>query len=294
MKIYDCTTFYSEHMMLDVRFHVLNDYVEKFIVTESLYSHSGQPKKLNFDINNYPKFKDKIIYLVIDQEPDDLIKIENTKEHQGLKRNNSLKRIELSYNYMMKATENLANDDLIILSDNDEIPNLNSKQFKQSNKNVFIFKQLFFYYKFNLLYDLMPWFGSKACKKKSLKSFSWLRNLKSKKYSFWRFDTYFNENKLTNLEIIKDGGWHFTNIKTPEELYIKMTNFGHHDEFELSGLTVEDLRKKIDEGVVFYNHFSDQTDQNKWNYDYKLKKINIDLLPKYLQDNSEKFKEWFK
>ncbi len=294
MKIYDCTTFYSEHMMLDVRFHVLNDYVEKFIVTESLYSHSGQPKKLNFDINNYPKFKDKIIYLVIDQEPDDLIKIENTKEHQGLKRINSLKRIELSYNYMMKATENLANDDLIILSDNDEIPNLNSKQFKQSNKNVFIFKQLFFYYKFNLLYDLMPWFGSKACKKKSLKSFSWLRNLKSKKYSFWRLDTYFNENKLTNLEIIKDGGWHFTNIKTPEELYIKMTNFGHHNEFELSGLTVEDLRKKIDEGVVFYNHFSDQTDQNKWNYDYKLKKINIDLLPKYLQDNSEKFKEWFK
>ena len=280
--------------MLDVRFHALNDYVEKFIVTESLYSHSGQPKKLNFDINNYPKFKDKIIYLVIDQEPDDLIKIENTKEHQGLKRNNSLKRIELSYNYMMKATENLADDDLIILSDNDEIPNLNSKQFKQSNKNVFIFKQLFFYYKFNLLYDLMPWFGSKACKKKSLKSFSWLRNLKSKKYSFWRLDTYFNENKLTNLEIIKDGGWHFTNIKTPEELYIKMTNFGHHNEFELSGLTVEDLRKKIDEGVVFYNHFSDQTDQNKWNYDYKLKKINIDLLPKYLQDNSEKFKEWFK
>ena len=294
MKIYDCTTFYSEHMMLDVRFHVLNDYVEKFIVTESLYSHSGQPKKLNFDINNYPKFKDKIIYLVIDQEPNDLIKIENTKEHQGLKRINSLKRIELSYNYMMKATENLANDDLIILSDNDEIPNLNSKQFKQSHKNGFIFKQLFFYYKFNLLYDLMPWFGSKACKKKSLKSFSWLRNLKSKKYSFWRLDTYFNENKLTNLEIIKDGGWHFTNIKTPEELYIKMTNFGHHNEFELSGLTVEDLRKKIDEGVVFYNHFSDQTAQNKWNYDYKLKKINIDLLPKYLQDNSEKFKEWFK
>ena len=294
MKIYDCTTFYSEHMMLDVRFHVLNDYVEKFIVTESLYSHSGQPKKLNFDINNYPKFKDKIIYLVIDQEPNDLIKIENTKEHQGLKRINSLKRIELSYNYMMKATENLANDDLIILSDNDEIPNLNSKQFKQSNKNVFIFKQLFFYYKFNLLYDLMPWFGSKACKKKSLKSFSWLRNLKSKKYSFWRLDTYFNENKLTNLEIIKDGGWHFTNIKTPEELYIKMTNFGHHNEFELSGLTAEDLRKKIDDDVVFYNHFSDQTDQNKWNYDYKLKKINIDLLPKYLQDNSEKLKEWFK
>ena len=292
MKIYDCTTFYSEHMMLDVRFHVLNDYVEKFIVTESLYSHSGQPKKLNFDINNYPKFKDKIIYLVIDQEPDDLIKIENTKEHQGLKRNNSLKRIELSYNYMMKATENLANDDLIILSDNDEIPNLNSKQFKQSKKNVFIFKQLFFYYKFNLLYDLMPLFGSKACKKKSLKSLSWLRNLKSKKYSFWRLDTYFNENKLINLEIIKDGGWHFTNIKTPDEIYKKFSNWGHHAEFELSGLDVKKIKKFIDEKKIFYDNFADKSDPNKWNNTYSLKKLDNKYLPEFL-GNNEKYSEWF-
>ena len=73
MKIYDCTTFYSEHMMMDVRFGILDKYVEKFIVTESTYSHSGKRKKLNFDINNYPKYKDKIVYLVIDKEPDDLI-----------------------------------------------------------------------------------------------------------------------------------------------------------------------------------------------------------------------------
>ena len=76
MKIYDCTTFYSEHMMMDVRFSILNKYVEKFVVTESLYSHSGKRKKLNFDVNNYPKFKNKIIYLVIDKEPNDLIEIE--------------------------------------------------------------------------------------------------------------------------------------------------------------------------------------------------------------------------
>ena len=50
MKIYDCVKFFSEHLMLDVRFHILNEYVEKFIITESLYSHSGKPKKLNFNI----------------------------------------------------------------------------------------------------------------------------------------------------------------------------------------------------------------------------------------------------
>ena len=87
MKIYDCTTFYSEHMMMDVRFSILNKYVEKFVVTESLYSHSGKRKKLNFDVNNYPKFKNKIIYLVIDKEPNDLIEIEQNNVHKRLNTN---------------------------------------------------------------------------------------------------------------------------------------------------------------------------------------------------------------
>ena len=77
MKIYDCTTFYSEHMMMDVRFNVLDKNVHKFVVVESLFSHSGKKKKLNFNINNYPKFKNKIIYLVIEKEADGLINDKN-------------------------------------------------------------------------------------------------------------------------------------------------------------------------------------------------------------------------
>ena len=72
-----------------------------------------------------------------------------------------------------------------------------------------------------------------------------------------------------------------------------MTNFGHHDEFELSGLTIENLRKKINDRVVFYDHFADQSNTNKWNYNYKLKKIEDSLLPDFLQKNKNKFKEWF-
>ena len=292
MKIYDCTTFYSEHMMLDARFHILDKHVEKFIVTEATYSHSGKKKELNFNIDNFPKFKDKIIYLVIDKEPNNLIEEANVTD--SIKRLNSIKRIELSYDYMQNAIENIAEDDLVILSDNDEIPNLNSKQFQSCTRNVILFKQLFFYYKFNLHYDLMPWFGSKACKKKSLKSFSWLNNLKAKKYPFWRIDTYFSKNKLNNLEIIEDGGWHFTNLKSPEDLFEKFKNFGHHDEFENSGISVEMLKNYIDQGIVFYNHFLDQKNPNKWKNNYSLKKIDDDLLPKYLIENKLKYKEWFK
>jgi beta-1,4-mannosyl-glycoprotein beta-1,4-N-acetylglucosaminyltransferase len=294
MKIFDCTTFHSEHLMMDVRFNVLNEYVHKFIVTESTFSHSGKRKKLNFDINNYPKFKDKIIYVIIDKEPNDIIKIENKLLTAPEKRSNSLKRIELSYNYMMNALDIALDNDLIILSDNDEIPNLESKKFKNSNKDIFIFKQLFFYYKFNLFYDLVSWHGSKAAKKKTLLSMSWLRNLKNKKYPFWRLDTFFKNNKYINLDIINDGGWHFTNLMTPEKLYEKLTNFGHHDEFELSGLTVNDLKKKIKEKTVFWNHFVDKKQyKDRWTYDYKLKKIDNKFLPSYLVSNQEKFKEWF-
>ena len=294
MKIFDCTTFHSEHLMMDVRFNVLNEYVHKFIVTESTFSHSGKRKKLNFDINNYPKFKDKIIYIIIDKEPNDIIKIDNKLLSPPEKRSNSLKRIELSYNYMTNALNIALDNDLIILSDNDEIPNLGSKKFKSSNKDIFIFKQLFFYYKFNLFYDLVPWHGSKAAKKKTLLSMSWLRNLKNKKYPFWRLDTFFKNNKYINLDIINDGGWHFTNLMTPEKLYEKLSNFGHHDEFELSGLSVNDLKKKIKEKTVFWNHFLDKKNFNdRWVYDYKLKKIDNKFLPSYLTNNLEKFKEWF-
>tara|TARA_B110000196_G_C21068872_1_gene626402 strand:- start:129 stop:968 length:840 start_codon:yes stop_codon:yes gene_type:complete len=277
--------------MLDVRFNILNDFVHKFVVVESLFSHSGEKKKLNFDIKNYPKFKDKITYLVIDHEPENIIKESSDVKEQ--KRNNSLKRIELSYNYMEKATSEAGDNDLIILSDNDEIPNLNSKQFKNNKNDIIIFKQLFFYYKFNLLYDRMLWFGSKACKKKYLKSFSWLRNQKNKKYPFWRLDTYFSDLKNINLQIIDDGGWHFTNVKSPEELFIKMKNFGHHDEFDLSRLTVTDLKKKIDNRKVFYNHFSDKGNLDKWDYEYDLKKIDESLLPEYLIKNKDKYNKWF-
>ena len=290
MKIYDCTTFYSEHLMMDVRFHAMNEHVEKFIITESTFSHSGKKKKLNFDINNYKKYKDKIIYMVIDKEPDDIIK---SSDNDQFKRTNSIKRIELSYDHMMSEIKKVSDNDLIILSDNDEIPNLNAPQFKKNKNDIYIFKQLFFYYKFNLLYDRMFWFGSKACKKKKLESLSWLRNLKSKKYPFWRLDTYFSKTKNINFEIVNDGGWHFTNIMSAEDLYTKMTNFGHHDEFELSGLTLEDLKISIDKGIVFYDHFAGQEEKNKWKYDYKLKKISDNLLPSSLIENKIKFKKWF-
>ena len=290
MKIIDTTTFFEESMMMDIRFNILDPYIDKFIVCESRYTHSGKTKKINFNVDDYPKFKNKIIHLILEKEPDNLIKKQDLGAHE--KRFNSIQRIKDQRNYIKRMLSEFSPEDYIIYSDNDEIPNLNSNQFNKSQKDIILFKQLFFYFKFNLLYDKMFWVGTKACKKKKLKSLSWLRNIKLKKYPFWRLDTLFSETKQVNLDIIEDGGWHFTNLKTAEEMYEKFMNFGHHDEFRLSGLTVKKIREKIKNKEMFYDHFADQSSTSKWRSDYKLKKYDLSLLPKHIVDNLSNYKEW--
>ncbi len=291
MKIIDCTTYYSEDLMLDVRFNILNEHVDKFVVVESKFSHSGKPKPLNFDINNFKKFKDKIEYLVIEKEPEGID--QNLENLSAVKRTNSLLRIEQSYDYMINSLKNVDDNDLVCLSDNDEIPNFNSPDFKNSKNDIFIFEQSFFYYKFNLFYDLMSWYGTKACKKNKLISFSWLRNLKSKKYPFWRLDTIFSNSKQRNLKIVKNGGWHFTNVMTAKDIHTKLSNFGHHNEFDISGVTVNDIQECINKRIVNYDHQADKTISEKYGAKYKLKIIEDDILPKYLILNKEKYKDWF-
>jgi len=293
MKIFDCTTYYSEDLMLEVRFNILNEHVHKFMIVESKYSHSGKKKELNFNIDNFKKFKDKIVYLVIENEPENILDVSDPKSSIYIKRMNSLKRIEQSYDYMLNGIKDASDEDLIILNDNDEIPNLNSKQFLASKKKIIIFEQLFCYYKFNLLYDLVPWYGSRACKKKYLKSFSWLKNLKNKKYPFWRIDTLLSNYKEISVDIIKDGGWHFTNVMSPEKLFNKLNNFGHHNEFELSNISINDLKEQIENKMVNYNHLADKTDQNKYKFNYKLKNLDNELLPEFLRLNKTLYKDWF-
>ena len=138
MKIFDCTTFYNEKLRMEAVFNLLDQYVHKLIVIESVYSHSGNKKKLNFDINDYPDFKNKIEYIVIDHEPEDLIKDKHLLKQSIYKRFNSVKRIEQSYNHMHLGIKDASEEDLIMISDNDEIPNLDSIEFKNSKHNFYI------------------------------------------------------------------------------------------------------------------------------------------------------------
>ena len=296
MKIYDCITFYNEKMLFDLRLNILDKYVHKFVVSESLYSHSGMQKKLNFNLNDFPKFKDKIIYIIIDKEPVTIQNISDIKDNnkkQMSKRINSLLREKLSREILSKGIIDADDNDLIMYSDSDEIPNLENINFNKYQGTIFLFKQLIFYYKFNLIYDRIIWHGTKACYKKDFISCNWLRNIKNKEYPFWRLDTFFSSNKYTNIKIIDNGGWHFTKIKTAEDIYAHLSNDAHHNEFELSDLNKEKIQNLINKRIVYYDHTLSSNNKNKFNSNYQLKKIDLNLLPKYLLKNQEKFKDWF-
>tara|TARA_B100000749_G_scaffold183451_1_gene141834 strand:- start:432 stop:1289 length:858 start_codon:yes stop_codon:yes gene_type:complete len=283
-------------MLLDLRLNIMDKYVDKFVITEATYTHNGKPKKLIFDINKFSKFKNKIIYIIVDRQPPDLYKIYDSdndkKDTRGQKLVlNGYKRDNYQRQMAHQTLDNIESDDWILINDIDEIPNLKNIDFKKINYKLVIFKQQIFYYKFNLLYPSVPWFGTKACKKKNFISPQWLRDVKHKKYPFWRLDAIFSKKKYNNILHINDGGWHFTNIKSAEDIEKKLLNYTHHYEFEQSGLNVQNLKRKISEKKILYDHSVDQR-KYKWGSDKMLSKIQFSKMPDYLRENIEKYKQW--
>ncbi len=266
MAIFDCIQFFNEEHIADLRFNILNEHVDKFIVVESTIDHQGKPKKLNFDLSKFKKFKNKINYIVVDDTPKNFI-----KPHEG---GESLVE-KHQRNSIKKGLVEASDNDLIILSDVDEIPDL-KKLSKYDKNNYAVFSQKMYMYKLNFL-NLREnnWHGSKICLKKNLKSPQWLRDLKFKEYPFWRID------KTRNIQIIENGGWHFAYLQTPKNISKKIKSFAH-GEFNKSDITNEDtIKEKIEKG------------QDIFKRGFNLKKVEIDSsFPNFIIENKEKLKEW--
>ena len=294
MSIYDCFMYFDEEMLLDLRLNIMDKYVDNFVITEATYMHNGSEKKLNFDINNFKKFKDKITYIVVDEPPSNLLLL-NENDTEESKENklilNGYKRDNFQREKAMSVLADIHENDWIIINDIDEIPNLKNTNLAKINNKFVIFQQQIFYYKFNLLYPNISWYGSRVCKRKNFISPQWLRNVKHRKYPFWRLDTFFSKNKYSDIHIVNDGGWHFTNIKSAEDIEKKLLNYAHHYEFEQSGLNANDIKKKISEKKVIYDHSTDQRGY-KWGSEKTLETLNISKMPDYVVDNLKKYSNW--
>ena len=115
MAIYDCFQYFNEDHILDLRMNILDEYVDYFVISESTKTHQGKNKKINFDIKNFKKFKSKIKFIVADYDQDI-----NFKKHFG-----GESPIEQHQrNCLIEGIKDALPEDLIILSDSDEIPDL--------------------------------------------------------------------------------------------------------------------------------------------------------------------------
>ena len=294
MKIYDCFMFYDEDLVIDLRLNILNEYVHKFVIVESKFTHSGKKRELLFDINKYSKFKKKINYIVLENEPVDLeiVQDNDTDDKKNSKYiMNALKRENFQRNGIKKGLTNAKPDDLILVSDVDEIPNLLNLDINEINDNIILFKQNFYYYKFNLKLEDMPWLGTKGCKYKNLKSPQWLRNIKDKKYPFWRLDVLFSNKKYSNIKFIDNGGWHFSNMKTPEEIEKKMRTYLHHREYDIKPLGTKKIEEMIKSKKSIYNLRADMKNE-KIDGTQNLKATDGRELPEYLKKNKTKYSNW--
>ena len=294
MKIFDCFMFYDEELLLDIRLNILDQYVDFFVIVESEYFHNGNKRQLKFDINKFKKFNKKIIYITHKNEPPGIIKINNIDDESTIsykKINNALLRENDQRNHITEGLTTAKSEDLILISDVDEIPNFESINLSKIKNKIIMFEQEIFYYKFNRYLPDFNWYGTKACK--MLISPQWLRNVKNKKFPFWRIDTLFSKNKYINKIFIKNGGWHFSNIKSANDIELKLKSYLHHRDYESEELGYEKIKELIKNNETIYDMFGDKKSK-KYGDDSrkKLEKYDIEKLPKLIQDNKIKLKEW--
>ena len=262
MKIFDCFMYNNEDLILEIRLNTLSQYVDKFVIVEAKHDHQGNvKKKYKFEVENFSKFKHKIEYWQISNFPKDI----NNWERENFQRN-----------FILNGLSEANQEDYVIISDIDEIPNLEDIDLiVKSKKKYTAFKQKMIYYKLNLLnLTEKEWYGSRMCKLRHLKSPQWLRNKKVKLYPFYRFDKI-------NWNIVNNGGWHFSNIMTPYDISEKIKSFAH-SEFNTPEFTnIENIKEKI------------RLKKDLFGRKFELEKITQEEdLPKYINENQKKFSEF--
>lgn len=273
MKILDCFGFCGENEILEIRLETLFKYVDKFIIIEGNKFFNGVDKKKFFDIENFKKYRSKIEYFFV----------ENFPQHDGnnwIYENYQRNQIKLGLN-------NLEPNDIILISDVDEIPNLESKKFINFDSTVFL--QNMYYYKFNIhlskgLKWKNKWAGTRSCKFKFFQSAQNVREFRVKNYPWWRFD------RKIKRYIEFNGGWHFSFLMDPQliskKISINTQELDHvlqTKEYNISDFNDE---KKIKERI---EHMMDIYGRRTIN----LKKVEIDeSYPRVIRENIIKYKKW--
>ena len=250
--------------MFDVRYNILKNHVDYFVICESKFDHKGNPKEKNFIWKNEYDSK-KIKYFLLERP---FPKNTNRWQNQAIQREGLLEKLSFA-----------DPEDYIFFSDPDEIIKPELLIDFKLNKKYGIFLQDCFVYKFNLFnpYET-PWEGTRVAKKKNLSSIDFMRQkIKSKnlKYSFLRFD------KEKDIQLFNKAGWHFNNILSPKEISIKLKTFAHSEFSGEKFANEEIIKNKILARIDLFER------------GHKYNKVELDKsFPDFIILNKENFKDW--
>lgn len=252
IKIYDCFLFFNENDLLEIRLNELNSIVDYFVIVESEYTFTQKKKPIYFDHNRFNRFKDKIIYI----QNRKFTKIPDPWYSERIQRN-----------LLIEGLKNAKENDLIILSDLDEIPRSSKvikafyKIYAENSQDVAFEMDLFSYKLNNKCISCKPYDNSLATQYKYIQD---MENFRRKK----------------SLNKIKDAGWHFSSIGEPEEIILKLDSFSHREYNKWPNNDINFVKDRLSKGQSHLSHSEDL---------FNPIPINKSIFPKYLFYNQEKY-----
>lgn len=273
--IFDCFTFFNELDLLEIRLNVLKDVVDKFVLVEADRTFTNRPKRLFFEENKarFAAFADRIIHVKVTDHP-----TFKTAWHYESHQRNAIGRGLIG----------ARPDDVVLVSDVDEIPNPEVVRRYVGTRGMVTFQQTYYAYYLNF------------------------RNVRRRRWRFAKMVSYadflhgfdgievmHNEhlpeevNEGTTASkirmrvlpksrggetVARDGGWHFTSLGGAAALAEKMRSFSHQEynpgEANISEAKLEDLIEQGNGPFWKMNCFAVPID---------------DSFPKFIRENQERY-----
>jgi hypothetical protein len=268
MKIYDCFTFYQELDLLELRLADLYEKVDHFVIVESNTTFQNTPKPFYFEENKtrYARWLDKIIHIRVDTMPQD----PNPWVNERFQRNQ-----------IMQGLVGAHPDDIVIVSDVDEIPRAGAVDYmRASDQTIFAMRMPIYNFKFNYMKDVPDRYNiwGMAARRSVFNDIE-PDSFRSLRFQFMEATYQF---KNDGCEVIEHGGWHFGYLGTDEQLRDKAKSFSHSEVNRPDFLAQIDIAASIEQGTSW-----DRTSQDKY--------VVVELdsyFPKYLLANQDKFKDY--
>lgn len=287
--LYDCFPFFNELELLDLRLHLLDQVADRFVLVEATRTHQGERKPLYFHQNRdrFRRFLDRIIHVVVDDYPE-------TSGSDPWTLENHQRRC------IARALRDAHAEDVVVLSDVDEIPDPAKLRMWKSRRGVTIFDQRLHYYYLNyvLAGDPYDWIGARPVMvsvAEAPEDLQLLRDLSLTLFSgkarglgsVYQRLRHWQLRKRYAVRVVEKGGWHFTYCGGIRAIQRKLEAFAHREYNTPEIKEAGQLRALIAEGKDIFRR-----EPGPGGRELRFRRVDLDSeLPRYVAENRERYRE---